>query len=119
MKLTITDDELDKLNQLFKFDNIGLAIQLVKSLGYELEDVLHALYDKFKYQPNPENTWWVLNNVSYEHSTAICIRYAININKPYCLWAGKLNSFTANRNEPTLEACVTRLANILREHYDK
>lgn len=112
-------NELDKLNQLFKSDNIGLAIQLVKSLGYELEDVLYALYDKYKYQDNPEDTWWVLNDVSHEYGTAVCIRYATDIGKPYCLWAGQLDHFSSIINEPTLEPCIIRLANILREHYDK
>lgn len=119
MKLTIPDDELDKLNQLFKSDNIGLAIQLIKSLSYELEDVLRALYDKYNYISNDDMNWFVLNAKEHYHPSTICIRYCEDIVKPYCLWGGDLDTKVYDLDELTLEPCITRLANILREHYDK
>lgn len=121
MKLEITDDELDKLNQLFKSNNIGLAIQLVKSLGYELEDVLYALYDKHSYfeTTTRDFKWWVLNQDTYRGNAAICIRHCDDFKKPYCLWDGMSGSKSSDIDELTLEPCIRRLANILREHYDK
>lgn len=114
MKLTITDNELDKLNQLFKSEEYVLAIELIKGLNCKLEDILYMLYDKYS-----DGNWFILNQDSFEGVEAICIRFMQGLTYPYCLWTGTLNTITLNNDYSTLDECIVNLANILKQHYDK
>lgn len=66
----INEDELSKINSIFKSGDITLALMLIESQGFDLKDVLLKLYDKYK-----EEVWWVLNGDDYNDIFTICIKY--------------------------------------------
>lgn len=116
-------DDIDKLNLIFKADNIELGLQLVKSLGLNLKDVLAELYNRYKYIYFEEGSavnglWWVLNQNDFNGSNAICIkkREQNEDDMDYIVWC--CNRFTGQYEQKwniSLNECFELLVNCLEK----
>lgn len=112
-------DDIDKLNLIFKADNIELGLQLVKSLGLNLKDVLVELYDRYKYDLNNEYRrniiWWVLNNTTFKGVDIICIKYD-NVDGEYKVWIRDFSTkIYQGKSYKTLDECFNLLVDNLKE----
>lgn len=59
-------DDIDKIEQLFKANEVVLAVQLCKSQGYNLRELLGTIFEKDGFRNYTEDIKiWSLNNLDY------------------------------------------------------
>lgn len=78
----INEDELSKINAIFKSGDITLALMLIESQGFDLKDVLYQLY--YTYREGDENQW-SLDSIEYDTANNIALR---DHDEKYLLWLG-------------------------------
>lgn len=79
----INEDDLSKINTIFKSGDITLALMLIESQGFDLKDVLYQLY--YTYREGDDNMW-SLDSIEYDADNNIAVRD--HGDEKYCLWLG-------------------------------
>lgn len=78
----INEDELSKINSIFKSGDIRLALALIESQGFDLKDILYQLYYTYR---DVENHW-SLDSIEYDLPDNIALRNSTD--EKYMLWLG-------------------------------
>lgn len=94
---------LDKIEQLFKANEIVLAVQLCKSQGYDLREVIQVISQKDGLRDYDKGKIWSLNELDYMNDLFTGI--SAN-NDELILWLG----FTDENFEcKTIDECLDKL----------
>lgn len=113
-------EHIKQIRELFYSNNIELVMQLIKSQGYELRNVLQELYDIYHLREtyssndheNVDNYFELIKSIDdsdYYTNTEI---YKNPYDKEFVLWMGSESELC-----DTVEECLDKLYSYLIENY--
>lgn len=95
----INEDDLSKINAIFKSGDITLALMLIGSQGFDLKDVLYQLY----YTYRDEDNQWSLDSIEYNTNNNICVR---DHGEKYLVWLGDDEGVTCKTIDKVIDKII-------------